>query len=117
MEHTNTGASTNPSATNAKPENTGFSLRVVRRSGREAQAVPATETIPCDSVRLYALDGANGQGGGCLGIRQGHVPAVIALGNHPVVALRGGQVVREIPLSGGIAVVGAGGHTVTVYPD
>ena len=107
MEYTST------STERESKQGTGFCLRVVRRSGGEAQAV----TVACDSVRLFARDGENGRGGGCLGIRRGHVPAIIALGNHPVVALLGGQTVFETPVSGGIAVVEAGGHTVTVYPD
>lgn len=107
MEYTNT------STERENKQDTGFCLRVVRRSGGEAQTV----TVACDSVRLFARDGAGGRGGGCLGIRRGHVPSIIALGNHPVVALLGGQTVLETPVSGGIAVVEAGGHTVTVYPD
>jgi F0F1-type ATP synthase epsilon subunit len=42
---------------------------------------PAGEAYsgPCDDVELTAKDDAAGNGGGSLGIRRGHIPAVVAL--------------------------------------
>ncbi len=42
--------------------------------------------ISCDAVRLCVKDSAQGKGGGWLGIRKGHMPALIVLENASVKA-------------------------------
>ena len=59
---------------------------------------------PCDSVLLTAKDDAEGRGGGSLGIRRGHLPAVVALEEGgPVRVLREGETVFTARLRGGFA--------------
>ena len=36
-------------------------------------------SCPCDTVDLWAKDDAQGRGGGSMGVRRGHLPAVVAL--------------------------------------
>ena len=61
----------------------------------------------CDSVNLFARDNAKGEGGGSVGIRPGHLPAVIALEpGSSVTALAGGKEVLRAFVGGGFARVG-----------
>ena len=43
--------------------------------------------IRCDSVHLVLCDDETGHGGGQVGLRRGHLPAVLALGDGPADAL------------------------------
>jgi F0F1-type ATP synthase epsilon subunit len=67
----------------------------------------------CDAVNLCEKDGAEGWGGGSIGILRGHVPAVIALEEGGSVRVtQGGKTVFEARVRGGFARVD--GETVTV---
>ncbi len=68
-----------------------LSLKVVTPTGT------AMETA-CDAVHLTAADGS-------LGIRRGHLPALILLARGPVMALRGGKILSRLELEGGFATV------------
>jgi F0F1-type ATP synthase epsilon subunit len=60
--------------------------------------------IPCDAVELTAKDDASGRGGGSLGVRRGHLPAVAALEEGGRVrVLREGETVFTARLRGGFA--------------
>lgn len=59
----------------------------------------------CDSVDLFAADNAQGQGGGSIGIRKGHMPAVIALAAGKVTARADGKTVLTAETDGGFATV------------
>ncbi|MBO4385370.1 MAG: hypothetical protein J5854_08160 [Clostridia bacterium] len=57
--------------------------------------------VPCDSVTVSARDGLGGEGGG-VGIRRGHIEAVIALSeSSPVTACEDGKCVLRLIASGG----------------
>lgn len=58
-----------------------------------------------DSVTLLLPDGKNGKGGGLLGIRRGHTPAVMALAEGTVTVRLAGQVIVRIQVPGGFASV------------
>lgn len=74
--------------------------------------------VACDSVRLFAADGADGKNGGSLGIHYGHAPAMVALGDGPLLALLKGETVYRGAFPGGIAVIERDTVTVfTVPPD
>lgn len=75
---------------------------------------PAKEvcTVRCDSIILCEKDNAEGQGGS-LGIRPGHLPAVVALEEHSAVrAVSGEKTIFEAAVRGGFARVDAGSVTV-----
>jgi len=58
----------------------------------------------CDAVDLWARDDASGNGGGSLGIRRGHLPAVVALEDGGRVrALSDGGPVYSARIRGGYA--------------
>ena len=59
---------------------------------------------PCDYVELTAKDDAAGNGGGSLGIRRGHLPAVVALEEGGRVrVLREGETAYAARVRGGFA--------------
>ena len=58
----------------------------------------------CEAVDLWARDDAGGNGGGSLGIRRGHLPAVVALEEGGrVKAVDGGNTVYSARIRGGYA--------------
>lgn len=60
------------------------------------------QCVGCDSVTVTARDGISGEGGGSVGIRRGHVEAVIALSDSsPVTAMEDGKKVFSVVASGG----------------
>ena len=63
-------------------------------------------SVACDSVTLFARDGESGEGGGSVGIRRGHLPAVIAIedGSAVKASLRG-EAVASFTVSGAFASV------------
>ena len=85
-----------------------LTLRIPNRSGREQE-------ILCDSVRLSARDGETGRNGGSLGIRPGHMRAIVALSPHTLRAFLNGEIVYEAEISGGIASVCD--NVVSVLPE
>ncbi|MBR2717302.1 MAG: hypothetical protein IKP17_08945 [Oscillospiraceae bacterium] len=67
----------------------------------------------CDAVELWAKDNAKGEGGGSMGVRRGHLPAVVALEKGgPVRALADGKPVFSARVRGGFARVDAKSVTV-----
>jgi len=74
----------------------------------------SSETV-CDSVHLTQRDSVAGTGGGLVGIRADHAPAVIALGEGPVSASLGTETVFRASVSGGFASVQ--NNVVTVITD
>lgn len=44
--------------------------------------------LPCEAVTLFARDNEAGEGGGSVGIRRGHIPALIALEPGSIVKAR-----------------------------
>lgn len=74
----------------------------------------STETA-CDSVLLTQRDGAEGNGGGLVGVRADHAPAVIALGEGSVTASLGSRTVFRAAVAGGFASVLE--NVVTVITD
>ena len=62
--------------------------------------------VRCESVRLIASDSSDGKtAGGSVGIRRGHVPALIAVAPGPVRAFAEGREVFRCTTSGGLASV------------
>ncbi len=72
-------------------------------------------TVVCDSVRLCIRDDAKGRGGGLLGIRHGHAPAVMALDGGTIRAFMQGEPVYEQSICGGLAAIRD--NVVTVFPE
>ena len=65
-------------------------------------------SVSCDSVRFRVPDGADGKKtGGLVGIRRGHVDALMAVNGGEVLAFRGGEEVLRLPVCGGLAMVTA----------
>lgn len=62
-------------------------------------------TVDCESISLWMAPDEKGKGEGSIGIRKGHVDAVIALGNGPIEARREGQAVFAARTRGGFATV------------
>ncbi len=82
-------------------------LRLLTPAGTAAE-------VGCDSVQLTLRDNADGAGGGLVGIRRNHAPAVLALSEGPVRAfLRGETVLRAT--AGGFASVRD--NVITVISD
>ena len=75
-----------------------MTLRLLTPSG-------LSEEIACDSVVLTQRDSVAGYGGGRVGIRTGHAPAVIALGEGPALASLGTATVFRALVSWGFASV------------
>ena len=74
----------------------------------------AAETL-CDSAILTICDGADGRGGGLVGIRRDHAPAVFALGAGRLEASTEGKRVLAASVSGGFASVRD--NVITVITD
>ncbi len=64
-----------------------------------------TAEITCDSVRMMAQDDECGKNGGGIGIRRGHIPAMIALSEGLVTAYREGNPVLKARIKPGFATV------------
>ena len=62
-------------------------------------------TVKCDSISLWMAPDRSGKGEGSIGIRKGHVDAVIALGSGPIEARNEGQSVFSARSEGGFATV------------
>lgn len=75
-----------------------LTLKIVSPQGEQAN-------LSCDSVRLMVKDNAVEKDGGWVGIRQGHVDALMAVEKGPVLALRNGQEVGRFETGGGFASV------------
>ena len=76
----------------------------------------AFDPIVCDDVCLVAADDAEGLGGGSVGIRFGHIPALIALReNSPVTAYLNGKTVFNGRVTKGVAEVAS--NVVTVIAE
>lgn len=74
-------------------------LRIVTPAG------PAADLF-CASVRLDILPAKDGTGGGKFGIRPGHLPAMLSLGNGKVTAYsHSAALLLEKELQGGFATV------------
>ena len=86
----------------------GIRLSIVTPDGEAASVI-------CDSVRLDAKDDRNGRNGGGLGIRRGHTPAMIALGEGLLTASAEGNLVLKAKVRNGFAAVAQ--DTVTVLTD
>ena len=71
--------------------------------------------VTCDSVRMDAQDDRNGRNGGGLGIRRGHAPAMIALGEGLLTASSEGNIVLKAKVKNGFAAVAQ--DVVTVLTD
>lgn len=83
-----------------------LTVRIVTPLGEAA-------SFECDSVTLFAADAQNGEGGGSVGIRRGHIPAVIALADGSVVkGTSDGGETRSFTVSGAFARVGDDAVTV-----
>lgn len=85
-----------------------FRLRVLNTAGILAET-------DCDSVQVTLADDSNGKGGGSYGIRAGHTPAVLVLGNGPVKAHKNGTVVYTGSFRGGFALIEKA--VLTIVPD
>lgn len=71
--------------------------------------------VACDSVQLTLRDGADGRGGGRMGIQRDHAPAVLALGPGLVRASRAGAIVFLAMVGDGFASVKD--NVITVITD
>ena len=81
-------------------------LKIITPEGEAARA-------ECDSVGLVSRDDPSGSGGGGIGIRRGHIPAVIALRPGSLVTAKlGGKPLLSVRVTGGFASVRS--DTVTV---
>lgn len=76
-----------------------MTLRVLTPAGTNAEA-------GCDSAVLTIRDGADGKGGGLVGIQKDHAPAVFALAEGEIRASLGGRAVFRARVKGGFASVG-----------
>ena len=85
-----------------------MTLRLLTPTGTSAETA-------CDSVLLTQRDSVDGRGGGLVGIREDHAPAVIALGDGSVSASLGSRTVFRAAVSGGFASVQD--NVVTVITD
>ena len=85
-----------------------MTLRLLTPTGTTAETA-------CDGVLLMQRDSAEGHGGGLVGIREDHAPAVIALGEGPVIASLGTRTVFRASVAGGFASVQE--NVVTVITD
>ena len=78
----------------AEKRSAPLTLRVLTPAGSMAEE-------SCDGVQLILRDGADGRGGGSMGILRGHAPAVMALGEGTVRAVLNGKVSLCLRVSGG----------------
>lgn len=73
-------------------------LKVLTPAGQAAE-------IACTGVTLFLPDGKDGRGGGSIGIRYNHAPALMALCEGRILALKGERVIAGIHIPGGFAEV------------
>ena len=73
-------------------------LRIVTPEGVDQE-------IECDSISLWMTEDSRGKGEGSIGIRKGHINAVIALGSGPLSANLNGKPVYSAQTEGGFATV------------
>ena len=85
-----------------------MTIRILTPTGFSAEAA-------CDSVKLTLRDDLSGKGGGLIGIRRNHAPAVLALGKGTILASLGQEVVLRAAAEDGFASVG--GNVITVITD
>lgn len=62
-------------------------------------------SLECDSIRFSIPDGENGKGGGSIGIRPGHIPALIAMAPGTLTASLRGEQVYSAPTGSGFVSV------------
>ena len=62
-------------------------------------------TVCCESISLWMAPDTKGKGEGSIGIRKGHVDAVIALGKGPIEGRENGQTIFSAQSDGGFATV------------
>lgn len=75
-----------------------LTLKIVSPQGEQAN-------LACDSVRLLVQNGSREQDGGWVGIRKGHVEALLAVEKGPVLAFQNGQEMGRFETTGGFASV------------
>lgn len=101
------------------PQNKGQTMENLQEKGlltlRVMQKTQPPQIVECDSIRLVAKDDANKKGGGSLGIRKGHVDALIALDKGKVCALLKGSEVFLMEIGGGVAHVSR--DVVTIFAE
>ena len=85
-----------------------MTLRLLTPSGVSAD-------VGCDSVQLTLREGIDGKGGGLIGIKRDHAPAVMALGEGAILARLEGTVVFRAAVADGFASVE--NNVVTVITD
>lgn len=78
---------------------------------------PGTQemAVRCDAVSFTVPDGIKGKNGGSVGIRPGHINAMMALASGKITARFDGRDVLSCTVDGGFAMVE--GHRVTVLSD
>lgn len=76
----------------------GLTLKVLTPAGQAAE-------LSCTGVTLFLPDGKDGRGGGSIGIRKDHAPALMALCQSQVLALEGDNVIARINIPSGFAEV------------
>lgn len=76
----------------------GVLLKIVTPKGEAA-------SVACDSIQLKTPDGVDGKNGGWIGIRRGHVDALLAICSGPVVALKDGKELFRTQVGEGFASV------------
>ena len=70
-------------------------------------------SVRCESVNLIEKEDLQGLGGGSIGVRRGHIPAVIALAEDGAIkVISGGKAVFRAAVHGGFARVDAASVTV-----
>ena len=92
----------------SEKSNSPVTLRIVTPGNEHTE-------IACDSVHLIAKDGTDKNGGGSLGIRRHHAPALIALQDGKIGAYLNGKEIFSLDITGGIASVSE--DIVTVFPE
>ena len=75
-----------------------LTLRLLTPAGAAAE-------VSCDGVQLTLRENAAGRQGGLVGIEPGHTPAVLALGEGPILALTDHREFFRASASGGFALV------------
>lgn len=75
-----------------------LTLIIVTPQGEQAH-------LNCDSVRLLVQNGSDESSGGWVGVRKGHVDALMAVEKGPVLAFQNGQEIGRFETTGGFASV------------
>lgn len=75
-------------------------------------AIGSVSSFECDSVHLTVSDNDMGQGGGSMGIREGHIKSLISLDRGSITAYTDGKEILSAVSDGGFATVED--NTVTV---